>query len=158
MGKKNGFTIVETSLVLAIAGLIFLLAFVALPALNRNQRDSQRKNDVATLADSIKKFQSNNNRGSLPNGNQLDDVVKNFIGSFEDPDGSKYVLQYSQCDNNCDSINNKINGAKQTEHKMFFVVGAKCNTSNLAEKTSSSRKAVIIYNLENGNVPYCFEL
>ena len=41
--NKKGFTIIEIVLVLAIAGLIFLMIFVALPALQRSQRDTQRK-------------------------------------------------------------------------------------------------------------------
>ena len=39
--NKKGFTIIEVVLVLAIAGLIFLMVFLALPALQRSQRDSQ---------------------------------------------------------------------------------------------------------------------
>ena len=46
---KKGFTIIEVVLVLAIAGLIFLMVFLALPALQRSQRDTQRKNDISRL-------------------------------------------------------------------------------------------------------------
>lgn len=46
---KKGFTIIEVVLVLAIAGLIFLMVFLALPALQRSQRDTQRKQDVAMV-------------------------------------------------------------------------------------------------------------
>ena len=35
-----GFTIIEVVLVLAIAGLIFLMVFIALPVLQRSQRDT----------------------------------------------------------------------------------------------------------------------
>lgn len=45
----EGFTIIEVVLVLAIAGLIFLMVFLALPALQRSQRDTQRKNDIGRL-------------------------------------------------------------------------------------------------------------
>lgn len=45
--KTQGFTIIEVVLVLAIAGLIFLMVFIALPALQRSQRDTQRRDDVA---------------------------------------------------------------------------------------------------------------
>jgi prepilin-type N-terminal cleavage/methylation domain-containing protein len=38
--KAHGFTIIEVVLVLAIAGLIFLIVFLALPALQRSQRDT----------------------------------------------------------------------------------------------------------------------
>ena len=57
---KLGFTIIEVTLVLAIAGLIFLMVFVALPALQRSQRDTQRKNDIARLMSAINSYKSNN--------------------------------------------------------------------------------------------------
>ena len=63
--QKNAFTIIEVVLVLAIAGLIFLMVFIALPALQRNQRDTQRKNDMAKLKDAIERYKSNNS-GKLP--------------------------------------------------------------------------------------------
>ena len=46
---NKGFTIIEVVLVLAIAGLIFLMVFIALPALQRNQRDTQRKTSLNNL-------------------------------------------------------------------------------------------------------------
>lgn len=66
--KKNnkGFTIIEVVLVLAIAGLIFLMVFVALPALQRNQRDTARKSDVATISAAVTTY-TGNNRGDFPN-------------------------------------------------------------------------------------------
>lgn len=50
---KKGFTIIEVVLVLAIAGLIFLMVFLALPVLQRSQRDTQRKQDVAMVATAL---------------------------------------------------------------------------------------------------------
>ena len=55
--NKKGFTIIEVVLVLAIAGLIFLMVFIALPALQRSQRNTQREDDIArflTAATTIK--------------------------------------------------------------------------------------------------------
>jgi type IV pilus assembly protein PilA len=63
--KEKGFTIIEVVLVLAIAGLIFLMVFIALPALQRNQRDTARKTDVATVASAVTSY-SGNNRGTFP--------------------------------------------------------------------------------------------
>ena len=59
------FTIIEVVLVLAIAGLIFLMVFIALPALQRNQRDTQRKNDIGRVLTAVQKYQANN-RGNMP--------------------------------------------------------------------------------------------
>lgn len=75
--RKNlrGFTLVETILALAIGGLILMGVFIALPALLRNQRDADRKSDVATLISRLKAFQTNNNRGSLPTGGLIGGTV-----------------------------------------------------------------------------------
>ena len=62
---KKAFTIIEVVLVLAIAGLIFLMVFIALPAFQRNQRDTQRKNDTSRLKTAIDSYKANN-RDSLP--------------------------------------------------------------------------------------------
>jgi prepilin-type N-terminal cleavage/methylation domain-containing protein len=67
--KKNnreGFTIIEVMIVLAIAGLILLIVFLAVPALQRNARNTQRKNDAGSLVSAISEYIDNNN-GSLPN-------------------------------------------------------------------------------------------
>jgi len=64
-GSLGGFTIIEVVLVLAIAGLIFLMVFIALPALQRSQRDTQRRNDMSAVASQLTQYQSNNN-GKLP--------------------------------------------------------------------------------------------
>ena len=63
--KEKGFTIIEVVLVLAIAGLIFLMVFIALPALQRGQRDTQRRQDLSRVLTKINDYQANN-RGSLP--------------------------------------------------------------------------------------------
>lgn len=63
--NKKGFTIIEVVLVLAIAGLIFMMVFIALPALQRSQRDTQRSNDIARVQTALNQFQANN-RGALP--------------------------------------------------------------------------------------------
>lgn len=60
MKKQQGFTIIEVVLVLAIAGLIFLMVFIALPALQRGQRDTGRKNDVSTVTSALNTYLSNN--------------------------------------------------------------------------------------------------
>ncbi len=63
--QQSGFTIIEVLIVLAIAGLIMLIVFLAVPALQRNSRNTQIKNDVATVVGGMNEFASNNN-GALP--------------------------------------------------------------------------------------------
>lgn len=168
MNTKKGFTIIETTLVLAIAGLIMLLAFFALPSLSRSQRDSERKDDIMEFANAVKKFQSNNNRGALPNASQLNTVKTSFFDSgFIDPDGSNYTLVYKDCDSNvaagaeCTTATkefNNDNSGKFGSYKMYFIASASCVDNNKAVKSANARKAAILYRLEGGNAPYCFDL
>ena len=65
LNNKKGFTIIEVVLVLGIAGLIFLMVFIALPALQRNRRDTQRTSDISRLASALTNYQSNNS-GAIP--------------------------------------------------------------------------------------------
>jgi prepilin-type N-terminal cleavage/methylation domain-containing protein len=92
--KEKGFTIIEVVLVLAIAGLIFLMVFIALPALQRSQRDTQRKNDLSRIVTALNSYQSNN-RGNLPT--DWSDFVDRYIttsgDTFVDPSGNDYVVR-----------------------------------------------------------------
>ena len=65
LSQSKGFTIIEVLIVLAIAGLIILIVFLAVPALQRNSRNTQRKNDVASLTGAVQES-TNNNGGTLP--------------------------------------------------------------------------------------------
>ncbi len=87
MKRANGFTIIEVSLVLGIAGLIFLMAFIALPALWGSARDSERRDDVLTFIQKLKDFQTNNNRGALPILSATDDAALdgNSVKSIDGP-------------------------------------------------------------------------
>lgn len=58
--RAKGFTIIEVLIVLAIGGLIMLIVFLAVPALQRNSRNTQRSNDAANLSSALANFTSNN--------------------------------------------------------------------------------------------------
>ena len=103
---NKGFTIIEVVLVLAIAGLIFLAVFLALPALQRNQRDTQRKNDMSRFKAAYHQYRANN-KGSkiggvfngesmskLPNwDNFINEYLRKDNDTFRDPLGEDYFVQ-----------------------------------------------------------------
>jgi prepilin-type N-terminal cleavage/methylation domain-containing protein len=107
--QTKGFTIIEVVLVLAIAGLIFLMVFTALPALQKSQRDSARKNDVGIVASAVTSY-TGNNRGTFPTSGNLDSYVSSkssnttsvTVGqaaatSVNPDDGIIVVTQQSSC-------------------------------------------------------------
>jgi prepilin-type N-terminal cleavage/methylation domain-containing protein len=63
----QGFTIVEIMIVLAIAGLILLIVFEAIPNLTRNSRNNTRKQDVTNILQVISQYELNNS-GNFPAG------------------------------------------------------------------------------------------
>ena len=52
-------------IVLAIAGLVLAIVFIAVPALQRNSRDTQRRADVSALQSAVATFIGNNS-GQIP--------------------------------------------------------------------------------------------
>jgi prepilin-type N-terminal cleavage/methylation domain-containing protein len=63
--NEKGFTIIEVLIVLAIAALILLVVFLAVPGLQRAQRNNGRTSEATRLATAITNF-IGNNQGNLP--------------------------------------------------------------------------------------------
>lgn len=85
--KKRGFTIIEVVLVLAIAGLIFLMVFIALPALQRSQRNTRRRQDISRISTAVTDYISQNNK--LPfsqTGRGWFDADYGFVSRYIDED------------------------------------------------------------------------
>ena len=58
--RSRGFTIIEVALVLAIAGLISLVVFLALPALQNSQRDTAKRQAVGQAVAAVQNYESDN--------------------------------------------------------------------------------------------------
>lgn len=63
--RQEGFTIIEVMIVLAIAGLIMVIVFLAIPQLQRSQRNTKAKDVVNRMKASLEEFAGNNN-GKYP--------------------------------------------------------------------------------------------
>lgn len=69
--NSKGFTIIEVLIVLAIAGLIMVVVFLAVPALQRSGRNNALNTSANNIFTGVSNFVSNNN-GSLPDAATLD--------------------------------------------------------------------------------------
>ena len=63
--KQEGFTIIEVLIVLAIAALILLVVFLAVPGLQRSQANNSAKNDATRVSAAITTYISNTD-GTIP--------------------------------------------------------------------------------------------
>ena len=141
--KQQGFTIIEVVLVLAIAGLIFLMVFLALPALQRGQRDTTRRSSLSTFTAQITQFQANN-KGAVP--------ATATIGTF--------VTKYMQS-NWTDPITNANYAAAATDVAVdaatvpgtwFYTAGAICNGEAITATGAGARNFAVRMKLEGSGV------
>lgn len=152
--EEKGFTIIEVVLVLAIAGLIFMMVFIALPALQRSQRDTQRKNDLSRLNTAVASYQSNN-RGNLPTNTGTPTqswasfltryVSTNAGDEFSDPTGANYTLTVGVAAPNIPAT---FNSAAPI---IYVTTGAKCNGESLT-LLQGSRKVAFQMKLEGNGI------
>lgn len=137
---KKGFTIIEVVLVLAIAGLIFLMIFIAWPALQRSQRDTARKNDANVIASAVGNYRSNN-RGSNPDITGLKTYLDG-LSQYEVGDVGTIVPREGNFKN------------------IYVGFGKKCDPANAGVPVAgSSRSAAVVLRLEGSNAtdgtPFC---
>lgn len=147
--SKKGFTIIEVVLVLAIAGLIFLMVFIALPALQRSQRDTQRRHDLDRVQSQITSFMTNN-RNQPPADEDFKETGRFYSGYmksggdlFQDPDGTNYTF-----------VPNEIDAGKEyseLKDKIYYVRGAVCEGEKAITGKGSSKMAFQM-RMEGGGV------
>jgi prepilin-type N-terminal cleavage/methylation domain-containing protein len=132
--REEGFTIIEVLIVLAIAGLIMLIVFLAVPALQRTSRNTQRKNDVAGYLAAVTEW-SNNNNGKTPVTADLTalNALANTSANMTKPAAV-------------------VTGAQTTAvalDTIQLVTGAKCDTATVGNTIAGSARAFAVrYTLE----------
>lgn len=177
---KQGFTIIEVVLVLAIAGLIFLMVFVALPALQRSQRDTARRNDLSRVDTSLIQYQTNNQNtgnGDLPEASAtwtgtanlstgctssacrfvqryMNSGTDSGTNTFTDPDGTFYNLNIQSASSWAANESKNIAPSANMDHTIYIVTSAKCNGEQAQKDTA--RHFAILYRLEGAGV-YCID-
>lgn len=141
--NKKGFTIIEVVLVLAIAGLIFLMVFLALPALRRGQRDTQRKSDLNRAAAALTDYKAAH-RGNIPNNNPGSTGAltwSQFVTEYLTASGKDEFIDPSGLASKQDSslksyefvellpgrpMPTTFDGEDGAQNKIYYTVGAKC--------------------------------
>lgn len=149
--KTKGFTIIEVVLVLAIAGLIFLVVFLALPALQRGQRDTQRKQDLGRFMSQLTAYQSNT-QGQLPTSwTPTSTFVSNYLTNnqtFSDPStGATYSIS---------TPTPSPTAAVPTAGQILVYISASCNSGNTsgvaALPTTNNRVVAVVIYQEQGTL------
>ena len=148
--KKTGFTIIEVVLVLAIAGLIFLMVFVALPSLQKSQKDTQRRSDMARVSTAMTQYLTNNRK--LPGDADEATFIEGYLGGndFKDPDGELYSIDFLQVGTTGGVPGNSYGSNAKYEIRVY--TGAKCEGDHAV--VANPNNYAVVYKLD-GSGNYC---
>ncbi len=156
--SQSGFTIIEVLIVLAIAGLIILILFRAVPALQRNAHNTSAKDDAAGLLGAVNEF-VNNNDGSVPAAQTVSGTAGTNVAYIG---GSGSATNCGTAGTNCAtakvgyfdpskiSIVTTIPGTFPAQGSVVIVEGATCSGSAATTTGATIRNYVALYTLEGG--------
>lgn len=169
--NKKGFTIIEVVLVLAIGGLIFLMVFIALPALQRSQRNTQREDDLARVLTAVNDYQTNNS-GKTPfeNGGVNENFLKRYVDEetvynaanqtvtacgdqFKDPDGECYQIEVRGTGQAGEV--GKETGLTNFDHKFYVYTNAGCGDLEGTYDVGTGKRQVAIFFVTEGGAVAC---
>ena len=149
----KGFTIIEVALVLAIAGLIFLVVFLALPALQRSQRDTARRQDAGRIVSGLQNCMADNQAdltscyaATSAGGGGINGSVG--TGSYL---GGK-LSQITTVD-----TSKTVAPAANSYNTANVIRGGSCNGTAIVTGGNASKNAAVVVNIESGT-QYCASL
>lgn len=183
---QAGFTIIEVLIVLAIAGLILAIVFLAVPQLQRNARDNSRQNTLTRLKAEIETYAANNS-GTYPFITAGDaacggvfgvgvwsDFFCRYVSSsgldIKDPSSGTDVitsLPATSAANNVSYVAGYVNGMAlpgtggvDAKGKVAVIFGAKCvgeNVTNSGSPLPTTKSYVLLIGLDRNGTRYCID-
>jgi prepilin-type N-terminal cleavage/methylation domain-containing protein len=165
LNKSKGFTIIETLIVLAIAAAIFLVVFLAVTALNRSSRNTQRKDDAAAVIAGFSEYASNNS-GQLPSfatfatPPNLILCLKNPCAPTTEAETTVKIGYYSKVDFTLSGTAGEINiipasaglpAAGTVNDTLNIITGAICNGNIATASGAGSRSVAAVYAIETSS-------
>ena len=146
--NKAGFTLIEVVLVLAIGGLIFLLAFLAFGQATKNRRDTQRRSDAARVIVELENYKGDG--GSLTALGDLGPFLESYLdGTDNGTDGGTFTsnnITYTVIG----SIADPTGTVTSSNGFMSVAGGFMCNGNTFSGYTGSSSDFAVVVKLEKG--------
>jgi len=157
--KASGFTIIEVMIVLAIAGLIMVIVFIAVPQLQRQQRYNARTRAINRISTEVNNYASNN-VGAIPTDDA--NTTTGFVGTA----GGFYTRYIA---NNASQFNDPSSGnimifalwtADPTSTSplgtVYYHTGRICSGEASTTTGANNRNFVVMSRLEGGAI-YCLD-
>ena len=145
--QNDGFTIIEVLIVLAIAGLIMLIVFLAVPALQRNARNTTRKSDTSSLASAVSEY-VNNNDGQLPTQKACGATGGCFTQNWKPGFYTTGKVSYTY-NGNAKGKAPKDPGDQAIVIETYLT----CNGTTPTATNATARSVAVVYDVETGGAP-----
>lgn len=139
-GDQKGFTIIEVLIVLAIAGLILLIVFLAVPALQRNARNTSRRDDISRVLGAAQEV-INNGNGQM--SSLTTTSLQTAVGTLGYYDSSKVTVAAAPA---------SPASSSDTDSATVYT-GSTCDTDSSGKqvvKKGTSRQLAILFAVESG--------
>lgn len=151
--QEKGFTIIEVLIVLAIAGLIMLIVFLAVPALQRNSRNTQRNNDASLISSAVNECITNKNGrtqscGSI--GGNAVPIDANKLAQLKEAAGTTGNITFCghQGGTPCGATFNPETGANPWAPTVQVRYGDRCADNGDNRATGTARSYAVMYQVE----------
>lgn len=155
--NAKGFTIIEVLIVLAVAGLILLIVFLAVPALQRNSANNNANVEGARILAATNEFISNKN-GTVPASTDATEI-KELAKATNTP-----VIAPTTATGATPALDEDVSGASGTASatNVRLYTGAKCSTVATTPTTFSvnkgtARQVALMYGIENSTGGYSWK-
>jgi len=144
--KKNqsGFTIIEVMIVLAIAGVIMVALFLAVPALQRSSRNNQRAADASSIAAAVNECLNARN-GKKDSCDTTAEMVPAFLDTAVASTKLKYLTTVTF------ALTAPVQPAVGDVVTVNVGFVAKCSPDGSGVIAGTQREFAVLYNSENAN-------
>lgn len=158
--REEGFTIIEVMIVLAIAGLIMVIVFIAVPQLQRNSRDRRRQDTVGRIKAELDTYAGNNNgnypfRNGTGTGSMADfnsRYITNKVEAKDPSSGTDYTIAIPGAGTN-----------NPNATQIYVYPGMSCSGEDAtgtfagASSTNNERRFAVRAQLDRSGTFYCVD-
>lgn len=141
--RTEGFTIIEVLIVLAIAGLIMLIVFLAIPQIRRNQANTAIRAEASRILAAAVEFESNSNGQMISTDPQYDALITGV--DRQQLTGAATAHTYATTNGTATQMNTVPNGTR--------IVRGTCNGT--ASTYSATARTYAVQYWLNGNTTGC---
>lgn len=148
--RQQGFSLIELIMILAIAGILSALVFVAISDAQHNQRDDVRRNAAERYLNAAKQYVADHN-GAVPTSatdasaptNILSTYLTASGATFQNPQGVNWTAGYGY-------------GVPGTSSLIFLSPQASCSAGiSVANGGTNTRQIAVVVQLETSGQSYC---